>query len=95
MAGEQVERIKGIFSGLFDELNRMGSEQNVTDALKETLGQQHRTLQQNFFRYVIVPAIQTFAEKLDRNLWDLRNEASCKLASKLQPMVKDVCLPFI
>lgn len=95
MDTQKVKEIKKIFSELFNELNHMGNENNVRDALNEVLGEQHRTLQQNFFRYVIVPSIETFAEKQDKQLTDLRNEASCKLAIQLRPLIKEAHLPFI
>lgn len=95
MDAKKVKEIKKIFSELFNELNHMGNEVNVQDALNEVLGEQHRTLQQNYFRYVVVPSIQTFANKHDQNLTDLRNEASCELAKKLLPLVKDEPLPFV
>jgi hypothetical protein len=95
MDAKKVKEIKQIFNDLFSELNHMGNEGNVQDALKEVLGEQHRTLQQNFFRYVVVPAILAFADKHSKGLTDLRNEASCELADKLRSIVKDAPLPFI
>jgi len=92
---EKVDKIKQIFNDLFSELNHMGNEDNVRQALGEVLKEQHRTLQQLYFRHVIVPSIDAFAQKKDHNFTDLRNEASCELAHKLRPLVKDSCLPFI
>jgi len=95
MDAGKVREIKKIFRELFNELNHLGNENNVTDALNEVLGEQHRTLQQNYFRYIVLPSIQTFANKQDRHLTDLRNEASCELAKQLEPLVKNACLPYI
>ena len=95
MDAKKVKEIKQIFSELFNELNFMGNEGNVQDALKEVLGEQHRTLQQNYFRYVIVPSIQVFADKQEKHFTDLRNEGSCELAQKLLPLAKNAYLPFI
>ena len=95
MDAKKVKEIKQIFSELFNELNFMGNEGNVQDALKEVLGEQHRTLQQNYFRYVIVPSIQVFADKQEKHFTDLRNEDSCELAQKLLPLAKNAYLPFI
>ena len=95
MDAKKVKEIKQILNNLFNELNHMGNEGNVQDALSEVLGEQHRTLQQNYFRYVVVPSIQVFADKQDKRFTDLRNEASCELAKKILPLVKDAPLPFI
>ena len=95
MDAQKVKEIKQIFSKLFNEINHMGNESNVRNALSEVLGEQHRTLQQNYFRDVIVPSIQVFADKWDKHLMDLRNEASCELAKKMLPVVKDAPLPFV
>lgn len=86
--------IKRLFNDLFCELNHRGNEDNIRKALHETLRTQHRTLQQNYFRLIIVPSILEFAMKQDMGLVDLRNEASCELAKKLEPFVKNVPLPF-
>lgn len=91
----EKNEIIDIFRNLSRELNYMGNEEEVEDALREYLGREHPTLQQNFFKHVIMPAIKIFAEKHDKRFFDLRNEASCELAKKLEPMVKDQYLPFI
>ena len=75
--------------------DKMGGEDKVQDALQSVLNQQHRTLQQNFMRQIIIPSIRIFAEKDKNNYKDLRNEASCELATKLLPMVENAPLPFI
>ena len=95
VTNENKKRIEKIFNELFNEVNYIGNEENVIDALKTVLQNQHRTLQQSFFRYVIVPSIKSFADKKRNNMFDLRNEASCELAEKLEPIVKDSHLPFI
>lgn len=92
---DAVKESLDIFKQLGSSLNRMGNEENVEDALREYLGKEHRTLQQNFFKHVVLSAIRVFAEKHDNNLFDLRNEASCELAKKLEPFVLNQYLPFI
>ena len=94
MDAKKVKEIKQIFSELFNELNHMGNEDNVKNALAEVLGEQHRTLQQNYFRYVIVPSIQVFADKQEKHFTDLRNEGSCELAQKLLPLAKMLTFPL-
>ena len=92
---ERREKIKQIFSDLFCELNKMGGENELAAVLKETLDKEHRTLQQNYFRYVVVASINAFAEKKRKQMYDLRNEASCNLAEQLEVTVKDAYLPFV
>jgi len=82
-------------NSLFDALNKMGGDFEINEALKEVLAKQHRTLQQNFMRRIIVPSIQIFAQKQADGYYDLRNEASCKLAAELLPITKKAILPFI
>jgi len=89
------ERIKDIIDKLFTELNRMGNERKVGEFVTEAIRYQHRTLQQNYFSNVILPSIKDFAKRYDEGQFDLRNEESCKLAKKIEPVVKDVYLPFI
>lgn len=89
------ERISDIVSKLFDELNKMGNEEMVSKFFIEAMCRQHRTLQQNFFSHVVVAAIKDFAKRHDEGYYDLRNEAACKCAKKLMPLIKDEHFPFI
>ena len=95
MSQEKTNEIIQILDNLFDELNHMGNEENVIDALNTVLSKQHRTLQQNFFRYVIVPSIKNFEEKYQQERYDLRNQASCELAHELYSHVEKSHLPFV
>lgn len=89
------ERVKNLIAQLFDELNRMGNEEKVGEYVIEAIRYQHRTLQQNFFGHCVIPIIKDFAKR-DENNYDLRNEASCMLAKKIEPVIRDVTrLPFI
>ena len=90
------KRIKQIVSDLFDELNHMNNEEKVGRYFIDSIFYQHRTLQQNFFGHVIIPVIKDFARRYDENNFDARNEASCSIAKKIEPVIKDVNrLPFI
>ena len=84
-----------LFEELYNRLNRMNREDEIKDALEKTLGHLHRTLQQNFFRHLIVPAVQYFAKQHEAGWYDLRNEASCETAVKMLPIVDEAALPFI
>ena len=89
------ERIRQIVSDLFNELNKMGNEQKVGEFVIDAIRYQHRTLQQNYFGHVILPSIMDFAKRYDEDNFDLRNEMSCRLAKKIEPVIKDAHLPFI
>ena len=92
---EQKQEVLEIFNSLSRELNHLGNEKNVEDALAEFLRCEHPTLQQNFFKHVVVKAIEIMAEKHDNKYFDLRNEASCEIAKKLLSVTKDAMIPFI
>jgi len=89
------QQTEDALNSLFDALNKMGGEDKVEAGLRNVLGCQHRTLQQNFMRQIIIPSIHIYAAKKADQMTDLRNEASCNLAEKLLPLVKDAGLPFI
>jgi len=89
------ERIRQIVSDLFNELNKMGNEQKLGEFVIDAIRYQHRTLQQNYFGHVILPSIMDFAKRYDEDNFDLRNEMSCRLAKKIEPVIKDAHLPFI
>lgn len=80
---------------IFSQLNMIGSGRDFEAALEEVLTEEHRTLQQGFFRHLIVPSIRIFAKKKDERMFDLRNEASCEAAKKMMPVIKETALPFI
>ena len=92
---ERVSEISEILNSLFDVLNRMGSEQDVETALENVIHSQHRTLQQNFMRNMIIPSIRVFAKMGEEGWTDLRNEASCKLAGELHKIADNTGLPFV
>ena len=89
------ERINDIMGQLFSELNRMGNEEKVGQYVINAIRRNHRTLQQNYFGHVILPSIMDFAKRYDEDNFDLRNEMSCRLAKKIEPVIKDAHLPFI
>lgn len=92
---DRDRRIRDIVSNLMDELNKMGSEEEVGKCFVNAISQTHRTLQQNFFRDILLVCIKNFARRYDDGQYDLRNEESCKIAKKLMPIIKDAGLPFI
>jgi hypothetical protein len=92
---EVSDRVTEIVRSLMDELNIMGNEEVVAKAFIQEVQQTHRTLQQNFFGHVVVGVIKDFAKRHDEGYWDLRNEASCKTAKKIEPVIKDAYFPFV
>ena len=80
---------------LFDCVNVIGGEQEVTDAMLDAVSHQHRTLKQAMMRAVIIPFINSFARTYEENNYDLRNEASCKLCHELKKITDRHRLPFI
>ena len=89
------QAVKESLDTIFHELNYMGQEEDVSKAVVDTVLHEHRTLQQKFFRSVIVPIILDFAKRYDDGQYDLRNEDSCKCAKKLEPLLKDVHFRFV
>lgn len=92
---ECQNRVSDIVLNLMDELNRMGNEEEVEKFFIAQLKCTHRTLQQNFFRHIIVPCIKDFAQRFDEGNYDDRNEKSCYYAKQMMPIIKDAGLPFI
>jgi len=93
---ELNKRVKGVVDSLFNELNKMGNEEKVGEYFIEALRCQHRTLQQNFFGHIVLPVIRDFSKRCDEKQYDMRNEASCSVAKKIEPVIKDdIRLPFI
>lgn len=90
-----AEQVKKAFVILINELNNMGGEEVVAKAFIDELRYTHRTLQQNLFGHVIIGVIKDFAKRYDEGYYDERNEASCSIAKKIEPVIKDAYFPFI
>jgi hypothetical protein len=76
-------------------LNVCDGEKKSVNTVKYLLQHEHRTLQQNFMRVIIVPAIEQLALQHKNGYIDMRNEAACSLAGELHKTTKGVMLPFI
>ena len=92
---KSAENIRDAINVLFNELNAMGQEGHVEKVIVESVQMNHRTLQQNFFSHLVVPLIKDFAKRYDSGNYDLRNEDSCRVAKKLEPILKDEYFRFI
>lgn len=80
---------------VFNALNILGSDNSKV--VRDYFGRQHRTLQQQFMKVVIVPVLQQLAEAHKEKLVDPRNEYAAKLATKMLENVTedDLYLPLI
>ena len=87
-----AERLAG---EILTSINLMGYEDDFTKGFIKGIDRGHRTLQQAFGR-VVCELIKHYAELDLTGQHDLRNDAWCRLCSKLAPIVKEhSCLPFI
>lgn len=75
---EIVERLKDVSRAL-----NQSYDEAVQEGVKEFLQSEHRTLQQNFMRSFILPALETWAEMSKEGWVDLRNEDTCNKAVKM------------
>ena len=92
---ESKKKVKKAIEVIISEINLMGNEKNVEDAIKDELAGTHRTLQQGFFRSVIVPAVSFYAEMKEKGWYDLRSEDACNCAEKMKSIVKDSYFRFV
>lgn len=92
---ESKKKVKEAIEVIVSEINLMGNESNVEDAIREQLSKTHRTLQQGFFRSVIVPAISFYVEMKEQGWYDLRSEDACNCAEKMKPIVEDSHFRFV
>jgi hypothetical protein len=92
---DDSKEIKDAVNVLFRKLNGMGNNKDVEEAVIEVFSNEHRTLQQAFFGKIILPVIKRCIEAHDNKWYDLRNEAMCKCAKKIEPVIKNEYMPFI
>jgi len=92
---ESKKKVKEAVEVIVSEINLMGNETNVEEGIKEALSGTHRTLQQGFFRSVIVPAISFFVEMKEKSYYDLRSEDACNCAEKMKPIIEDSYFRFV
>jgi len=86
---------KEAINDLFNAVNVIGGEREITEAVLDDISDQHRTLKQSFMRAIIVPFIEHFAKAYEEGAYDLRNEATCKLCHELKKVTDKHPLPFI
>lgn len=89
------ERLTVALNEVFNSLNVLG--RNGSETVREVFRTQHRTLQQQFMRVVIIPVLQTLSEAHTTARTDPRNDAAARLATKMLAAVTedDLYLPLI
>jgi hypothetical protein len=92
---ERNKQLKEAIEVIFRNLNCMGREKEVGEAIVDVIDSQHRTLQQAFMRNVMVPIIQSFAKRYGNGFYDLRNEATVKACIELNEVLGKHGFPFI
>jgi len=85
---ETDNNMKQIVDELFNEINVIGKEDELSTQLHRLISQQHKTLQQSFIRIMY-----QFFLKYSANRYDPRNEGAVKFAEEISKM--KVFLPYI
>lgn len=88
---ETKEQAVNGLNEMMSALNVIGGEDELRKALSEALMDQHRTLQQNFWRCIFNVA-KDYGENAQS---DLRNEASVDACKEVTKALSDKGLPFI
>lgn len=86
-----------VFNSLVNAMNVLGGEKKRQQEVREAFSRQHRTLQQQFVKVVIVPVLQELAQAHKEGRFDGRNQYAAELATKLLAGVTedDLYLPLI
>ena len=92
---DKKQAVKESIETLVNNLNAMGGSKEIEKVIAETLGKQHRTLQQNFFRHVVKPLIAMYAEQHENGNYDARNNASCECARACMDTIDQYSFPII
>jgi len=97
MKRQKEQNVRELIDKLISELSVMNNEREVQNQVVSAFQCTHRTLQQNFMRHVIMPLFEEMHKWDKEGNYDLRNEASCKLATKMLGCLNedDKMLPFI
>jgi hypothetical protein len=92
---DKFEEGKEMFHQISRSLNIMGNDFYIGKGFMEALKHEHPTLSQAFFRKMVIPIIQHYNELYEKNWYDMRNEATCKICHEMWKDLKDVAIPFI
>lgn len=93
---ELLARPTGEEAALYMErfVNVMSNRSNEDAFVQYVVGGMHRTLQQSFLG-LMFKVIVKGAEQYKLGRYDLRNEASLKACAELEPILRDIYLPFV
>ena len=88
--------VKNSLEAIFRCLNGSNSKR-IPETVRNVIATEHRTLQQAFFKQVVMPLVEQMAEGAKTGRFDARNEVSCKCAKKMMDALdpSDVYFPFI
>lgn len=92
---QKEKEVREAIKTLVDNLNLMGNENLVGNAIAKELAHTHRTLQQEFMKTVVGSVLNFFVWQKERNLFDARNEATVNLAEEMKEKIDNTYLPFI
>jgi hypothetical protein len=100
LPGDQKQRVRqdyqrATLKELTDLLSDCANSDVILPQLAKNLANQHRTLVQCFMRNFIVPFIKELADQYKQGFFDLRNEQSCKLSTKMLDLCEDHYLPLV
>ena len=79
---QMEKKSEEVIDAIFHSLNTLGSEKETIQSLVDATKRQHRTLQQAFMRFVVA-LLKDMDERYKSGQYDLRNEASVKLAREI------------
>jgi len=88
---KQKEELKRITRELFSELNTMGTEKVAAEILLDAICNEHRTLQQCFWKVMK----EVMAKYAERAWQDARNEDSVEFCRLATEATKDHYMRFI
>lgn len=92
---ESAKKVRAAIEVICQELNHMGNEKVISNAVAAAISSQHRTLQQLFMNFVVRGAVEVFAFEKSKGFFDARNEDSCILGESLKAVMDEKYLPYL
>lgn len=94
-AKSSAKEVEKAIQTIFSQLNKMGNEKNVANAVALTVLNEHRTLQQLFANHVLRAIIDTFAYENTEGYCDARNMTAGQLGTELKKTMDRTYMPYI
>lgn len=92
---EAKEIVKPIADQISSLVNRISSGHKIAKALGRAMCEDHRTLVQ-IKMHMILEFVRALSKNYEEGRYDLRNEASCRMAHKMVKAIEgDDCLPYV